>query len=325
MEKQIELPTRLNLDKPRWDQSKFAGRLKHFFNITDPRNALCSENELDAAKQLIEQYKLGLEPPGTREEQLWYAQKLYMSAFHPNSGEKQNVIGRMSFQVPGGMLITGAMLQFYKTMPQVVFWQWINQSFNALVNYTNRNADSETTNKEIGLAYVTATTSALITALTLNSFTKKAPPIVGRYVPFAAVAAANCVNIPMMRQKELINGIEVYDENGKELGKSKKAAQKGISQVVISRITMAAPGMCILPVIMERLLKYNWFRSVPLLHAPFQVLAVGASLLIMTPTACSIFPQTCTMDVNKIEPELAESIRQQFGDKISKVYFNKGL
>lgn len=58
--------------------------------------------------------RLGQEPPGTPEEKIWYAKQIYESAFHPDSGEKQNVIGRMSFQVPGGMLLTGAMLAFYK-------------------------------------------------------------------------------------------------------------------------------------------------------------------------------------------------------------------
>lgn len=47
-------------------------------------------------------------------DQTLRAKKLYESAFHPDTGELQNVFGRMSFQVPGGMAITGAMLQFYK-------------------------------------------------------------------------------------------------------------------------------------------------------------------------------------------------------------------
>jgi hypothetical protein len=58
--------------------------------------------------------RLGKEPIDTTREQIVYAKKLYESAFHPDTGDLQNVFGRMSFQVPGGMAITGAMLQFYR-------------------------------------------------------------------------------------------------------------------------------------------------------------------------------------------------------------------
>ena len=56
----------------------------------------------------------GREPKGTTYREICYAKKLFESSFHPDSGELQNVVGRMSFQVPGGMLITATMLQFYR-------------------------------------------------------------------------------------------------------------------------------------------------------------------------------------------------------------------
>uniref|UniRef100_A0A674HNS0 Sidoreflexin n=1 Tax=Taeniopygia guttata TaxID=59729 RepID=A0A674HNS0_TAEGU len=285
-----------NIDSPRWDQSTFVGRLKHFLNITDPRTVLVPEEELDQAKALVEGCRAGLVPPGSSQEQLLYAKKLYDSAFHPDSGEKMNLIGRMSFQVPGGMAITGCMLQFYRTVPAVVFWQWVNQSFNAFVNYTNRNAASPISLRQIGVAYVTATGAALATAVGLNLYTKRAPPLLARWVPFAAVAAANCVNIPMMRQQEIIHGITVTDENNNELGRSRRAAVKGIAQVVLSRITMAAPGMIILPIIMERLEKFTFMQ--PPVH--------GASSLCPLPPAMvplPLFPPPAR-DLGSLPPSL---------------------
>uniref|UniRef100_A0A8C8HPB1 Sidoreflexin n=1 Tax=Oncorhynchus tshawytscha TaxID=74940 RepID=A0A8C8HPB1_ONCTS len=295
-----------DIDVPRWDQSTFMGRLKHFANITDWRTALLPDSRLDEAKALVESCRAGSVPPGTTEEQLLYAKKLYDSAFHPDTGDRMNLIGRMSFQVPGGMAITGGMLQFYRTVPAVVFWQWVNQSFNALVNYTNRNAASPITPNQIGVAYLTATSTALATAVGLNFYTKRAPPLVARWVPFAAVASANCVNIPMMRQQELLNGIAVTDENGNKLGHSKKAAVKGITQVVISRITMAAPGM-------------STFQRITFFHGPLQVIMVGASLSLFLSLSFS------SMAVSKLEPELRESILCHYGDSVQYVYFNKGL
>ncbi|XP_059803031.1 sideroflexin-2 [Hypanus sabinus] len=320
----VDLP-KFNIDAPRWDQSTFVGRLKHFFNITDPRTVVLSNARLDKAKDLVDRCRAGTLPPGTTEEQLLYAKKLYDSAFHPDSGERMNLIGRMSFQVPGGMAITGFMLQFYRTVPAVVFWQWVNQSFNALVNYTNRNAASPISAKQIGVAYLTATSTALATAVGLNLYTKKAPPLLARWVPFVAVAAANCVNIPMMRQQEIINGITVTDENENKLGESRIAAVKGIMQVVISRVTMAAPGMIILPIIMEKLEKYPFMQRIKFLHAPLQVTLVGCFLIFMVPAACSLFPQWCCMPTSKLDPELRDSIATKYGDKVKYVYFNKGL
>lgn len=319
----------IDIDKPLWDLKTFSGRFMHFLWVTDPRTCFTSEDELLKAKELVMKIRSDKQQPqGVSIEEIYHAKKLYESAFHPDSGDLQNIFGRMSFQMPGGMAITGAMLQFYRTNSAIIFWQWVNQSFNALVNYTNRNANSSLTTTQLVVSYVSATSSALVAAVGYKGYlTKRASPFFQRYVPFVAVAVANCINIPLMRQNELIYGIDIQDENGNIVGKSRVAAAKGISQVILSRIAMCAPGMLILPVIMENLEKYKSFRRLSFLHAPFQVMVVGCFLTVMVPTACALFPQTACLNTSVmriIEPDFYAQIKEK-GSVPEKVYFNKGL
>ncbi|XP_036341755.1 sideroflexin-1-3-like [Rhagoletis pomonella] len=318
------LPT-IDIDQPKYDQSTYLNRAKHFFLLTNPLNILASDDELERAKRIIHNYRAGKPVPECKNvEELWRAKYLYDSAFHPDTGEKSLIIGRMSAQVPMNTLITGCMLSFYKSVPAVVFWQWVNQTFNAIVNYTNRSGKTPISQEQLLTSYVLATGGALTTALSLNRLVKNLNPLIGRLVPLAAVAAANCINVPMMRLQELKNGVTLLDEKNNELGVSKKAAAAGITAVVASRIAMAAPGMVLTPLLISSLEKRGLLKRFPKASAPIQTLFCGFVLIFATPLGCAFFSQRASIGVGKLEEDVQKNIKK-LDPELTEVWFNKGL
>lgn len=317
---------RIDIEKPYWDQSTYRGRALHFLRVTNPLNVFASAQQLEHAQDVVTKYRKGesLEQLGITEKELWSCKYLYDSAYHPDTGKKMLLIGRMSAQVPMNMMITGCMMTFYKSTAHVVFWQWVNQSFNAIVNYTNRSGSNPIPLGTLVASYVGATGGAVATALSLNRIFRKAPPLVGRLVPFAAVAAANCVNIPLMRMSELKKGIELQTEDGRKIGHSKQAAKKAITAVTISRILMASPSMILSPIIMNYIDRKRWLCNARWAVVPVQVLICGVCLTFATPLCCALFVQRVPISVDRLEREAKFQVHSK-DPTLETVYYNKGL
>merc|ERR1711892_1142626 len=197
------MESRIDLSKPQYDQNTYWGRVSHFSKLTDPRNLALSDSELTRARDIVNHHKSG-ENTGLSVAALWNEKYKYDSAYHPESGHKMFLPGRMSAWVPANMCITGAMLAFQKTPGQIIFWQFANQSVNAAVNFTNRSGGDEIPTTTLACNFVGATTLAVGVAMGVKRF---APKSLSRLSPFFAVCAANCLNTPLMRSSELSNSV----------------------------------------------------------------------------------------------------------------------
>ncbi|XP_072765033.1 sideroflexin-2-like [Anoplolepis gracilipes] len=328
-----EFEDRIDVDKPLWSQDTYFGRWMHYAFITDCRTIFVPTKKLWEAKKLCEDYKVGKEPESLQRKDIIYAKKLRDSAFHPDNGEFMHVIGRMSFQLPSSVAITAAMLTFYRSAYGVIVCQLVNQGFNAFVNYTNRNAmsDEPQDTNVIQQAFVLATAASCAAALGFRRLLSGRGTILARFVPFCAVAAGNIVNLPIMRQREIARGIPIFVKNEDEvcIMKSQVAAVKGISECVLSRIIMAAPGMLMIPIITQRMQPYCFYQVRPWIALPVEIGLCALSLLIMIPSALAIYPQKNSMkpELLKICPEEYEIFQEKMGQRKypDLVYYNKGL
>ncbi|KAI2657680.1 Sideroflexin-5 [Labeo rohita] len=83
---------------------------------------------------------------------------------HPDTGEKIPMPFRMSGFVPFGTPVVVGLLLPNQTFASTIFWQWLNQSHNACVNYCNRNATKPTPMSTFFQGYLGAVSSAVTIA-----------------------------------------------------------------------------------------------------------------------------------------------------------------
>ncbi|KAG0020395.1 hypothetical protein BGZ82_011626 [Podila clonocystis] len=317
--------------KPRYDQSTYLGRVKHFIKVTSPRNLFVSGKGLENAKSLINDYNAGKLPASTDPAKLWRAKEICDSTLHPDTGKPIFLPFRMSCFVPTNMLVAAGMLMPNPTVKSIIFWQWANQSINVAFNSANSNKTTEMNMKETAVAYMSAVTTSCFLAVGLNQLVPRMTSIspglrtiLGRLVPFTAVAAAGTVNVFLMRGKEISEGIDVYDPEGKSVGKSQKAGMSAITQVAISRVLTNFPVLTIPPLVLSQWELTSWAQQYPKAVIPINLAVISLVLMSALPLAIAAFPQYANVDVHTLE-ERFWNLKDSKGEPVKTLTYNKGL
>lgn len=241
--------------------------------------------------------------------------------------------------------------------PAILFFHWMNQTQNALVNFYNRNATQPLNTSAVMQGYMGAVTGSIGMSMGLKTAidrTKRLTAVqkvsVQRFVALPAIITAAAINVFLMRRNELTTGIDVYYEPnagdnapfaapastapsssaGTEeaaapvvVGSSQLAAKKALSEMIISRMVLPLPVFLFPPLalaVVDPIVRQN--RR--LLTMPFNVTFVMLGFGFGLPATIALFPQNGTIYAEDLE-ERFHHLRDQQGNAVTVFRYNKGL
>ncbi|GAW23058.1 hypothetical protein ANO14919_126070 [Xylariales sp. No.14919] len=336
------IPGNRELPESQYDLSTYWGRVRHTASITDPRTLLAGTSGLEDAKKLIMAYKQGDIKEMTPE--LWKAKKIVDSTIHPDTGKPVLLPFRMSCFALSNLVVTAGMLTPGLTNTGTVLWQIANQSLNVAINNANANKSTPLSYSKLAQSYFIAVGASCSVAVGLNALVprlKRASPstklVLGRLVPFAAVASAGFLNVFLMRGEEMRVGIDVYpvlSEADKEklaaegraesdvasLGKSRRAATVAVGETALSRVLNSTPIMVVPPLVLVRLQRTQWLRNHPRLTLPVNLGLILGMSYVALPLALAAFPQRQRISAESLEDEFHGR-----GGLGGMVVFNRGI
>ncbi len=318
--------------KNRFDPTTFYGRFCHMFLACDPRLLLYSEEEAKQCRQRILEYSTTMKPDNTSSVEwhrsLWEAHRISSAILHPDTGEASCPAPfRMSGYVPFNGPICVAMVTSTST-PALLFWSWVNQSQNALVNYFNRSSSEPMSNETLVGSYSAAVASALTVAFGLATVVQKKfdahkAKTLMRYVAFPSAVVASSLNCYIVRSPEIKTGVPLMNADGDLLGFSQVAAERGVNSTTASRAILQAPVYFMPPLLLSSIFK-SYLLKHPAMTVPLTTYLVLVSFGVGLPATVAIFPQLSSIDIADVEEQF-QGLTDKEGRPYHTLYYNKGL
>jgi uncharacterized membrane protein len=322
----------------RYDQSTFAGRYCKMLLGCDPRLLLYSQDEVRQCQAMAYGNNEN-DNSNVDHRALWEAKRIADSALNLDTDEWVPRPFRMSGYLPYNGPICIAMVGATSTLP-LLFWSWLNQSQNAMVNHSNRNAAASSEQQEqeqetLLKSYAIAVSAALVFAFGLseyiqNNFVGDEMTQLLRFVSFPSAVVASSLNCFIVRSPELETGVPLLDDRFEPVLKTGEtsliAAQKGVYSTTASRGFLQMPTFFIPSLLLDTVTPLKHFLDAN----PACVLPVTTYVLLVVfgfglPAAVGVFPQMSSVEAGKVEPHYRDLIDPQTGEPYTKFYFNKGL
>ena len=180
------------------------------------------------------------------------------------------------------------------------FMQWVNQTYNAGMNYGNRNASSEYSTTDLARGYSAAVVTSVGIALVSRTLMAKqlatfiGPKLIlmNAFLNWVAAALAGFANCSLMRQKELFEGIKVFNQDGSICyGKSVEAGKSALLQTGLSRFILPLPVLFFPALTNIALLKLNLWPKNSTMAKLMELTLCVLSLSVALPGSVALFKQ----------------------------------
>eukprot|EP01062_Namystynia_karyoxenos_P073597 TRINITY_DN70395_c0_g1_i1.p1 TRINITY_DN70395_c0_g1~~TRINITY_DN70395_c0_g1_i1.p1 ORF type:complete len:376 (+),score=106.21 TRINITY_DN70395_c0_g1_i1:83-1129(+) len=318
-----EKPPPFSHTAERYDQGAFSGRFKKMLLLVDPSTQFWTTAAIRDAQELLRRHRAG-ENIAASDEELWRYRQVVESSVHPETNDVVPRIARMSGYLPwNGPPVVGMILSTRTSA--LLFWNWVNQSMNAAVNYFNRSGKS-VDNTVILQSYLTAVTAALgvVYGMVLVIRSCAPPASVARllsFTAFPASAIASSANCYYVRRPEISTGIPVMSEDGELLlgGElSQAAGRKAVTETVLSRALLTVPVFLCPPVLLM-VPPFSTAAAVsPAMHMAMSCFLTMTCFGYGLAAAIAYFPQRGSITREELEEKFRASAP-------AVAWYNKGL
>ena len=223
--------------------------------------------------------------------------------------------GFVWFNVP---VLVGMSFIPNQTIALNMFFQWANQTYNAGLNYGNRNASTPYTSSDLAQGYIGACVASMGSAAVLRTIFAKqlkggAGPrfiLLQSVLNYISVASAGFLNCALMRYKETKDGIDVSNAKGDVIyGKSRAAGTEAVKKTGLSRAFLPIMPVCIPGVTVALLMTMRLYPKSSQVQKIIEISLCTAALTLGLPMSIALFKPTCILPRSAVEPELQKILR----------------